>query len=738
VPLVIIVIGASGIIAQIVLIRELLVSFQGNELSIGLILGNWLITEALGSFLFRKIKITIQSYKAIVLIFSIIFPILCIIANLIRPIIGLLPGEITTLPIIFLSSFLILLPIGFLHGALFTMSTALLSTQRNDNQRKIPGLVYILENTGTIAGGILTSFILIKYFNIIQVAAGVAIISIFSIIRFNRKFSLYYYPLILLFGLVFLNSSHIEKWTLSKNYPHYQVINSTNTIYGNITTVKREEQYTFLVDGIPTISSPNPDRAFIEDFVHFPFLIHNNANRILIIGGGVGGVITEIFKHPVQEIVYLEINPFLIKTIMKFPTRLTEPELNNPKVRLVYQDARSFFNKDTNHFDLILINYATPQSLQANRLFTKEFYQSCESKLAVNGLLVTRTVGSLAYLSPTLRNIINTHLNTLLSVFPYNYIIPGDYNLYLSSAQAPLTNFNAETLFNRLTQKKIDTGMFSFGYIQYRISKYNIDWLKQSLLSTANNKSINQDGSPRGLFYSLYHSNIIANPKLAKLFSVINKINLPVILVFLLVVSLILLAFRNKSGLHLYLPFTIFTTGIVGMVFSLVLSLGFQIRYGFLYYQISILITTFIAGSVFGGYLGNTHFSDRLKNFLLTEISMIFLLFVLLLASKNRAYPVIFNNYLDFYLFLFISGLLVGIQFPLANRLFKQSLVTNTIGKLYAADLLGGFLSAILVSFVFIPVLGVYQTIISSIILKTISACLLLTTHLFPNVVSSE
>jgi spermidine synthase len=46
--------GLSGIVAQIVLLRELLISFLGNELTLGIILANWLILEAVGSFLFGR------------------------------------------------------------------------------------------------------------------------------------------------------------------------------------------------------------------------------------------------------------------------------------------------------------------------------------------------------------------------------------------------------------------------------------------------------------------------------------------------------------------------------------------------------------------------------------------------------------------------------------------------------------------------------------------------------------
>jgi spermidine synthase len=52
--LAILVVGASGLIAQVLLLRELLVSFYGNELTVGIILANWLILEAIGALILGR------------------------------------------------------------------------------------------------------------------------------------------------------------------------------------------------------------------------------------------------------------------------------------------------------------------------------------------------------------------------------------------------------------------------------------------------------------------------------------------------------------------------------------------------------------------------------------------------------------------------------------------------------------------------------------------------------------
>ena len=731
---VIITIGASGIIAQLVLVRELLVIYQGNELSIGIILANWLIAEALGSFLFRNIKISPKSYKSLIYSFAIIFPIICVVAKLLKPILGIIPGEIISFPVMFASSLVILLPVSFLHGALFTSSVSILTPARYPLQNKIPGKVYFLENIGTIIGGIIISLLLIPNFSVLQIAFGLGIINILSVlvlsrpIRFIRDLPNYF--LMGLFIILLFYSNKIDLWTLGKNYPNYNIIISTNTIYSNLTVIKREEQYIYLVDGVPTIITPYPDQAFVEDFVNFPMLIHNNPKRVLLISGGAGGVLTQMLKYPIQEIDYVELDPYLIKTLRRYTTELTNQELNDSRVNIINTDARFFLEKQNNKYDLILVSFLAPLSLQTNRFFTAEFYTLCKGKLNQDGVLVTLTPGSLNYISPTIRSIINSHINTLEKVFANLFIIPGDYNLYLSSV-GNLLNRSADSINQRLQANRITTNLFNLNYIKYRTQSHFRVWLDKSLTADKNTATINYDGKPLGLFYSLFHSNTVANPSLKTLFTFVRSLNLAAIIIILLLVFVVLFLFRKKLMRSAYLSFAIFSTGVVAMIFTLVISLGFQIRYGFLYYQINLLLTTFITGIACGGYLSNNFLSKNRKYFIIIEFSIVAMIIIIVLTLRNQAYPKIFGTYIDFFIFLFVSGSLVGLEFPLANKITNINNPATAVGKLYAADLLGGFIGAITISLILIPILGILNTLVIAIILKLISVLLILTAPRF-------
>ena len=122
----ILILGFSGIVAQTLLLRELLIIFSGNELSIGVILANWLLLEAVGAFLFgksiEKINRKIEVFVLAQILFSIFLPLAVYLTRNLKGLIGIHPGEGMGFISIFYSSFIILLPVSLFHGMLFTFA----------------------------------------------------------------------------------------------------------------------------------------------------------------------------------------------------------------------------------------------------------------------------------------------------------------------------------------------------------------------------------------------------------------------------------------------------------------------------------------------------------------------------------------------------------------------------------------------------------------------------------------
>jgi hypothetical protein len=115
--------GSSFTVTQGLLIREMLVAFFGNELSIGLFLGNWLILEAIGSGLLGRLADRwggrAPSFAALQVLYALFLPLcLCAVCSS-RTIVGAIPGEGVGLVPIYWASFLILAPLALVDGAMF-------------------------------------------------------------------------------------------------------------------------------------------------------------------------------------------------------------------------------------------------------------------------------------------------------------------------------------------------------------------------------------------------------------------------------------------------------------------------------------------------------------------------------------------------------------------------------------------------------------------------------------------
>ncbi|MBM4278731.1 MAG: MFS transporter [Deltaproteobacteria bacterium] len=747
--------GASGIVAQIVLLRELLVSFLGNELTLGIILANWLILEAIGSFVIgktvEKVKKKVEVYVFLQIFFSVALPFSIYLCRIFKNILLTTPGEgLGFLPILY-SSFLILLPVSISHGALFTYACKLYSRYDREDATSI-GKVYVFETIGSIIGGLLITFFLVQYFNSFEIAFMISLMNalISTLLLWPGKRPLFQirhlscfisilYVMLFLFLLLSPLSNKIHLSSLQRQWRGLNVIHNENSIYGNITVTQRGEQFTFFTDGLPSVTTPVPDIASLEDFVHFSMLFHEKPESVLILSGGAGGMIHEILKYPVARVDYVELDPLLLSLIQKFPTPLTQSELSDPRVKIHYTDGRFFVSRTPDRFDIIFIGLPAPQDLQTNRLFSAEFFSIVRKKMNPDGIIVLTLPGSLTYISPELRDLNGCILDTLKGIFKYVRIIPGDTNLYLASDSKSLGEVTTSEMFNRLEERKIKTNLFNKSYIEYRLHERWLNWFSKSM--ERKEVHINSDFRPLGVFFNLSYWNALFSPYLSNVFKLFEKMSLELTIgVALFLTVFLAILFLKKPGISGYsLPYAVFTSGFSDMMLSLAIIFTFQTLYGYLYHQIGLLITIFMVGIALGSFFVTRHL-DRIRrdaqSFLKTEL--LILLFALLLPFvltipshhlENTTVHVLL--YGTFLLMSFLCGVLVGLQFPLATKIYlsarsEGARVGHTAGLLYGADLFGGFFGGLSGGVLLLPVLGLKESCLMVAIIKMSSLTLLL------------
>lgn len=728
--------GFTSLVVQTLLIREFLISLYGNELSIGLILANWIILEALGSSIFSRASTrSIRPHLVYALLqigITLYLPLSIFFIRTIKNALGLTLGEgIGILPILF-SSFFILAPLSLFDGAQFPFGCRLFADVSR-RPLESPGKVYILEAMGFILAGPIFTYILITRFNSFSIAFCLGLLNLLSAILLlkdkldnilTKSFFIIANILFILVVFTFLNpASKLQKLSINKQWRGQEVLSYQNSIYANLVVTKSDSQYTFYNDGIPIVIAPVPNITYIEELVHFTMLAHPDPKNVLLLSGGAGGVIKEILKYPVDKITYAELDPLLIKLLKDFPTALTQEELRDPRLDIQYIDGRRLLHLTKSKYDVIILNLPMPSTLQLNRFYTQEFFQNVKSVLNTEGIFSFSLPGSLSYINEPMRNLNGSILNTLEDIFYIN-IIPGDSNLYLASK----TDFkiSPEIFLSRLKERNIQSRLLNRPHLEYRLDPHWVSWFKDSLF---NYKQIrkNLDLLPSATFYSISYWNTIFSSKLQRLFVILDKLNFKTLLMGILVFGLglfiiVRLIPKLKKG---SIGFAIGTTGFIGLSFDLILIYAYQSFYGFVFSHLALLVTAFMSGLTLGGWM-MTHRLVKIKNdyrcFSKIELAICgfclvvgpLLLFLGHLSSLKFSFV--------FFLLSAISGYLVGLEFPLANKIYGQDKgYTKTSGMLYALDLSGAWLAALVVSIALVPVIGIFKTCMLLLILKAIS-----------------
>ncbi len=715
------VMGFTATTAQIIIIRELIVVFHGNELFIGIILGSWLIMEAAGSYLARRRAEHSKRYISSFAILQILVGLSSIVSILLirsfRYYLDIPVGEVLGIHVVAVVSLLVLAPIALLDGAMFPFGcrNLLVISKKED----VSARCYLHESIGSFIAGLAFVFYFIHYFNSIELATIILILNLCSVILYltsTDKLKVVR-NLVLMFLLITVISF---SWSVPKLlheassrllWYEFTLVDNRNSVYGNIAVIKEHGQYTFFANGVPYATTPIP-AVHIEELAHFPMLFHYNPAQVLVIGGGAGGLLRELLKHPVQAIDYAEQDPLIIETFRRFPTPLTEYELNHPKVEYHPYEGRLFLRKIKTpaSYDLIITNLSIPSTLQMNRYYTKEFFELAKKQLREKGILALRLPGSETFLSTEKEELNRTIHATLQAVFPYVRIIIGEQNIFIASNHHAVKTTEYMTLIERFRLRDIQADLMSEWYIRYKMDDMRFGHLID-IITASDQKILNKDNTPRGVFESLLLFNSISSPFMVQVLSTLDHI--PDIYYFIL--AIIIIAIFAGTQTKRFLNFSIASTGFVSMLLSILLILSFQIYYGHVYHYIGILTALFMLGSAVGAFvvMKKTQIS-----IISIEIGLIFLLLCayLFIASGPEARP----TQIIIFTLMALSGLLTGMAYPAAVKLADRSCraVSATAGKFYALDLFGAFFGAIITAVIFIPMMGLENTLLFAMVIK--------------------
>lgn len=127
-----------------------------------------------------------------------------------------------------------------------------------------------------------------------------------------------------------------------------------------------------------------------EMLTHVPILAHGAARRVLIIGGGDGGMLREVAKHDtVEHITMVEIDGTVVEMCKEFLPEHSKGAFDDSRLNLVIDDGMRFVATTEEKFDVIISDSTDPIG-PGEVLFSENFYQACHRCLNEGGILVTQ------------------------------------------------------------------------------------------------------------------------------------------------------------------------------------------------------------------------------------------------------------------------------------------------------------------------------------------------------------
>ncbi len=742
-----IVLGFSGIVAQTVLIRESLIIYGGNELSLGIIIGAWVIWEALGAYAGGRVPQGDERVPGGLvtanIVFVLFFPATIAAIRTLKIIIGLPPEMSLGITSIFFSSLVIFLPCATTHGYAFTAACRMYErSSAPGGQPAARG--YFFEMAGTVIGGIVVSYILLARLNPVRIAFLVFGIMSFACFvlglgrtppgtRQRKAFTVG--GLLLTTAVVVCTASgldtFIENRSISAEWHGRTIVSYRNSPYQNIVVTKEQEQYTFFTDGTPAATLPTPDIVRIEEIVHIPGLAHGSPREVLIIHGGAGGVISEMLKYPVlRHIDYVEIDPEYLDTIARFPSGPVRSELTDGRVRVHYTDGRRFVKETTGRYDIVLSGIQAPRTLQANRFFTSEFFREIRNILKPGGIFIYTLPGSLAYYDRELKDMNASILLTAREVFGSVAIVPGEENIFMASPVKTALDLSPDLMDKRLKEFRLPLKLISLPHLSYRLDPERPAWFQSAIRDSR--ARANHDLAPMGLWYTLAFDNALHDPSLRRSFALLEKYGFLFLLLASSCVAAAGFALSRRSAAA-PVCFVALTTGFGAMVLELLLIFIYQVWSGYVFHEIGMLITMLMTGMALGALAAGKclkKFATAFRALIATEavlaITGLIVPAIFLITGIYRG-PGQLSARLLCMLLLFLSGFFAGIEYPLAVDAYRKVHPKRTaVGPVYGLDLIGGFAGGVAGGFFLFPVMGLAKTCVFLFAIKVCAILMLL------------
>lgn len=171
----------------------------------------------------------------------------------------------------------------------------------------------------------------------------------------------------------------VEKVLYREKTDHQDLVIFENPVLGRV----------MALDGVVQ-TTERDEFIYHEMLTHVPLLAHGQAKKVLIIGGGDGGMLREVSRHPgVEQITMVEIDAGVVEFCRQYLPNHSAGAYDDPRFKLVIDDGVNFVNQTDETFDVIISDCTDPIG-PGESLFTSTFYEGCARCLNEGGIFVAQ------------------------------------------------------------------------------------------------------------------------------------------------------------------------------------------------------------------------------------------------------------------------------------------------------------------------------------------------------------
>ncbi len=669
-------IGCFATIAQVILIREFLNIFYGNELCLGIVFGAWFLGIATGAFAGAKIE---HAFKHAFTVFVITLMVMCFVLPVqivsVRGVRGLLNvgiGEYISILPLLLTSIGLILPFSFIIGFAFPFSSKVISGSTRNDAVDV-GTVYIIESMGSLFGGLVFSFFLVSRFHPFKIIAllnvGMFVLLTLLLFNFHRKGHVYssreedkktkrvlgfislgmaLVIMVVLFSPIPDGAEALSakmRWkTLN---PHIELVASADSKYQHIDVGRQAGQYSVYLNG--NYASAFPNEYEYAQIAHLAMTQHPSPKRVLLIGIGLGGLLSEMLLYPIEALDYVELDQRLLQITGTYLSPLDSRALSDKRVTVFHQDGRYFVKRTSmkHCYDVVLINMPDPSTAFLNRFYTYEFFQEIRDVLKNGGVLATSASSAVTYIGKEVGSYTGSIYRTLHETFRHVLVTPGQTNFYFACDTDGAITLDVAALTGRYQKSLVKSDYFTEHLFYTLLQPEQVAFIEKRL-SQRKDLLVNTDARPVTYFLNLVLWDALTGGHLHGVFGVLQGVGLKSFLIpifialagrIIYVVLMRRIANRPlpcKNGgmedavepgttspdtpqsgaakrFNLYYArqlkanclIAIAVVGFTSIALEIAMLYAFQNIYGYIYERMGVIVALFMVGLALGGYIAN-------------------------------------------------------------------------------------------------------------------------------------